>query len=83
MRRNDLSKEETELDLWRFLIDFWVETVEDKEADRASRMRSSEFLAKYILDAGKKTVKRRGPQKPSTAEILRLASSLEKQHGKD
>ena len=78
MRPKEISKQETEHDLWQFLVDFWMDTVQDKDADHASRMKSSEFLAKYILDAGKRTVKRRGgPIKPSTADILRLAQQLE------
>lgn len=76
----EISKEETVQDLWQTLVEFWLGLVEDSEAESAVRMKASEYLAKYILEAGKSFVKRRGQSntRPSTAEILRLAASLEK-----
>ena len=75
---NKQIKDREETDLKDLLVEFWIGVVEDPEADAAIKLKASEFLAKYILDAGKRTVKRRGgPIKPSTADILRLAHQLE------
>lgn len=79
-RPKETSREETTKDLWDYLVAFWMDTVEDAEADRGIRMKAAEHLAKYILGAGRSTVKRRGQvsDKPSTAEILRIVASMEK-----
>lgn len=74
----ETSKEETTKDLWDYLVNFWMSICDDPEADRALKMKASEFLARFVLLQGVTRVsKRKEPTKPSMAEILRLAEQFE------
>ena len=74
--------EETE-DLRAVLIGFWLETMQDKHAQYPERIKSSEMLAKYVLADGQTTVRHRGPKRPATSEVLRIAREMENGNGKD
>lgn len=72
----------TEEDLRETLTSFWLEMVQGDGAEYPERLKASELLAKYILEAGKTPIQRRGPRRPPTAEVLKLAERMEReQHG--
>ena len=75
-------QEEVE-DLKSILIAFWLETMQDRQAQYPERIKSSEMLAKYVLSEGQTSVHRKGPRRPSTTEVLRIAREMENGNGKD
>lgn len=72
------SEAETIQDLRELLTDFWLGAINDPTARFEHRVKASELLAKFILGEGPSPVKRRGPKRPPTAEILRLAQEFER-----
>ena len=73
--------EATQEDLRELLIEFWLGTMQNADAEVAERIKASEFLAKFILHDGQTSVRsRRGPPRPPTAEVLRLVGALESEH---
>src|SRR6266850_3436285 len=74
-------QEAVEEDLKQILTEFWLKTVngDEQAAEFPDRMKASECLAKYILGEGKTTIRRRSNSRPSTKDILQLASELEKE----
>lgn len=86
VREDMLHKDEIEqekLEIRDLLIGFWVSVIQDSEIESPTQLRASELLAKYILDLGKVSVRKK-PQsgKPSTKEILDLVTVIERDHGK-
>lgn len=75
-------KDATVADLREILTEFWLGVTENVEVDIPDRLKASELLSKYILLDGKTSVKKRGPSKPSTADILKIVSQLENGNGK-
>jgi len=73
-----LAVEEQE-DLRDVLTGFWLEALKDAP-DYGDKIKASEMLAKYILESGPTPIKRRGPRRPPTADVLRLAAKLEQEH---
>ena len=71
-------KDDSTIDIREHLTDFWLAVMGDAGVDISDRVKVLECLAKYILGDGKPKVKRKGPVKPSTSEIMRLAAGLEK-----
>lgn len=71
----------TEEDLKEVLTGFWLDAMRDADNTWPERIKSSELLAKYILGEGKTPLKKRGPTRPNTAEILKLATALEAGNG--
>lgn len=75
------EKDENLIDVREHLTDFWLAVMDDKEVDISDRVKVSECLAKYILGEGKPKVRKKGPVKPSTSEIMKLAKALEQANG--
>ena len=73
------EREATEEDLREILTVFWLEMIQGSTVDYPERLKASELLAKYILEAGKTPIQRRGPRRPPTAEILKLAEQMEQE----
>lgn len=63
-------------DLREVLTQFWLDSL-TTAPDYGDRIKASEMLAKYILESGPTPIKRRGPRKPPTSDVLRLAAALE------
>lgn len=75
-------KDATVAELREILTDFWLSVIENPSVEVTDKLKSSELLAKHILQDGKTAVKRRGPVKPSTADILKIVTQLENGNGK-
>ena len=82
LEKEEIVQEEAE-DLKEVLIAFWLEAMRDKRAQYPERIKSSEMLAKYVLSDCQTTIRRRGPKRPATSEVLRLAREMENGNGKD
>ena len=76
------GSDESSESLRELLIDFWIGTIEDVEAQYPEKMKASEYLAKYILDAGPSAINRKKKElmRPPTSEVLRLTEYLENAH---
>lgn len=64
-------------DLREVLTQFWLDVMETEAAEFEHRVKVSELLAKYILEAGPTPVKKRGPRRPPTSEVLKMAEEME------
>ena len=71
-----------ERDLRDILTEFWIGVVNDGLVEIPDRLKASEMLAKFILGEGKTPVRQRGPKRPPTTEILRLAQLMEVENAK-
>ena len=71
-------------ELSEVLMDFWLETMRSSKAEFAERIKASDLLARHFLPEGSVRVgHRKGPRRPSTTEVLRLAREMESGNGKD
>lgn len=63
-------------DLRDVLINFWLATVRgEHDAEFPEKLKASEYLAKFILGAGRTTVPK-ATARPSTSEILRMVEQM-------
>lgn len=75
--------EATELDLREHLTAFWLHMMDDATGDPQDRMKASELLAKHVLGEGQRKVKASKPGvHPTTAEIMRIADTLDSDGGR-
>lgn len=73
------TEEATTQDLRKILCDFWLGAMEAESAEFSEKIKASELLAKYILGDGQGISKRKkGQNKPSTSDILKIVAALEK-----
>jgi hypothetical protein len=70
--------EET-VDVKATLVEFWLTMMKDPTAPASDRIKSSEMLAKYVLDTGSGKIKKKQLLRPATAEVLRLATQIERE----
>ena len=78
------EKEATTVDVREVLITFWLSALYNQNAEFGDRVKASELLAKYILGSPSGSrVPKKQTTKPSTADILKLATQIENnQNGK-